>query len=358
VLRVAGPQTYHAGFPGRAFSQLGWAANVRRLLATLPRPNIVLGSSPPLFIAQPTIAAKKRWGIPALIEVRDMWPEAITQLKLASPRHPAVLYFARLERWAYRQADHLVTIVETQKNSIVRRGMKREQDVSVITNGVILEDFEAVPPAARAKYRHELGVTGDELLAMYVGSHGPLHNLITLVELAEALRDRADLRFVSLGEGPEREQLQAETCRRGLTNLRFHGAVPAHKVPAWLSAADIGISLVNTTAGTNWDNQTRGVFRNAFFDLAGAKLPIVFNVPGYTREEIEGRARGGIYADTNPGPQALAEAVRHLADDPALRREMGDSAYREIAVKYNRRKMAGEYLKLMRRLVANTLRES
>jgi glycosyltransferase involved in cell wall biosynthesis len=351
VLRVAAPNTYHSGFKGRAWSQLGWAFNVRRLLAKLPRPDIVLGSSPPLFVAQPTIAAKKRWGIPAVLEVRDMWPEAITQLKIASPSHPAVLYFGRLEKWACHHANHVVTIVETQKNSIVRRGYKRAEQVSVMTNGVLLEDFQNVPDDARAKYRQQLGVADYEVLALYVGSHGPLHNLITLVELAEALRERKDIRLVSLGEGPERSMLEDEAHRRGLSNLRFVGAVPAHKVPAYLSAADIGLSLVNTTAGTNWDNQTRGVFRNAFFDLAGAKLPIVFNVPGFTRDEIEGRAGGGIFADTNGGPAEIAAAVTRLADNPKLREEIGANAYREIAVKYNRRKVAGEYLELMRSLV-------
>jgi glycosyltransferase involved in cell wall biosynthesis len=351
VLRVAAPNTYHSGFKGRAWSQLGWAFNVRKLLATLPRPDIVLGSSPPLFVAQPTIAAKKRWGIPAILEVRDMWPEAITQLRIASPTHPAVLYFGRLEKWACHHADHVVTVVETQKNSIVRRGYKHADSVSVMTNGVLLEDFESVPTESRAKYREQLGVSDSELLAMYVGSHGPLHNLITLVELAEALRDRSDIRIVSLGEGPERPMLEAEAQRRGLSNLRFVGSVPAHKVPAYLSAADIGLSLVNTTEGTNWDNQTRGVFRNAFFDLAGGKLPIVFNVPGFTRDEIEGRAGGGIYANTNDGPGELANAVGRLADDEALRRTIGEKAYAEIAVKYNRRKVAGEYLELMQSLV-------
>jgi glycosyltransferase involved in cell wall biosynthesis len=350
VLRVAAPNTYHSGFKGRAWSQLGWAFNVRRLLQKLPRPDIVLGSSPPLFVAQPTIAAQKRWGIPAVLEVRDMWPEAITQLKLASPSHPAVLYFGRLEKWACHHANHVVTIVETQKNSIARRGYKRAQDISVMTNGVLLEDFDAVPADARAKYRAQLGVEDNQVLALYVGSHGPLHNLITLVELADVLRGHTDIRIVSLGEGPERPMLEAEAQRRGLTNLRFVGAVPAHKVPAYLAAADIGLSVVNTTAGTNWDNQTRGVFRNAFFDLAGAKLPIVFNVPGFTRDEIEGRAQGGIFADTNGGSAELAATVVKLADDPQLRKQIGENAYREIAVKYNRRKVAGEYLELMRSL--------
>jgi glycosyltransferase involved in cell wall biosynthesis len=216
---------------------------------------------------------------------------------------------------------------------------------------VLLEDFENVPPDARAKLRAELGIAPDQVLAMYVGSHGPLHNIATLVELADALKARTDIRLVSLGDGPERPMLEAEAAGRGLTNLRFFGAVPAHKVPAYLSAADIGLSLVNTTAGTNWDNQTRGVFRNAFFDLAGARLPMVFNVPGFSRDELEGRAQAGIFADTNAGPQQMAAAVIRLAGDPQLRTTLGENAYREIAVKYNRRKMAEEYLELMRRLI-------
>ena len=47
----------------------------------------------------------------------------------------------------------------------------------------------------------------------------------------------------------------------------------------------------------------------------------------------------------------MAVVVRRLADDAQLRKDIGENAYREIAVKYNRRKVAGEYLELMRRLV-------
>jgi phosphatidyl-myo-inositol dimannoside synthase len=149
--------------------------------------------------------------------------------------------------------------------------------------------------------------------------------------------------------------LESEAASRGLRNLRFVGAVPAHQVPSYLAAADIGLSLVNTTEGTGWDTETRGVLRNAFFDLAGARLPIVFNVPGYTRQELEERAGAGLFADTNGGPAALAAQVLKLVEDPALRRSMGENAYREIAVRYNRRRMASEYLELLRGLVGQPL---
>jgi glycosyltransferase involved in cell wall biosynthesis len=356
VLRAGHWPVYHKGFTGRAISQIHWAHNTTRMLRQMePKPDLILASSPPLFVAWPMIDAVHRWRIPAIFEVRDVWPESILQAGLASERHPVVRYLAGLERRACMAADHIVTLVPNVVLNLTSRGLARPDQVSCIPNGVVLEDFDNLDSRLRDQVRRDLGVQDGEALAMYIGQHGKLQNVGVLLEVAAALRDRADIKIVSVGDGPERAALAQQAADRGLGNLRFYGSVSATQVPAMLAAADVGLSLINTLPGSGWDAETRGVFRNCLFDIAGARLPIVFNMPGFARQELQQRAQAGLYADTNHGPAEFAACIRRLADDPALRHELGMNNYREIAVRYNRRKMAGEYVELMRRVVTGSL---
>jgi glycosyltransferase involved in cell wall biosynthesis len=346
VLRVRQPRTYHRGFAGRAWSQLRWARNITAAVAEMEPPDLILASSPPLWVATPMLKLARRWDVPCIFEVRDLWPESIVQAGLAGPQHPAVRYLAGLERKAYEQARHIVTLVPNQITNITERfGYPRER-LSCLPNGVVLEDFDNIDPGRRAQIRRELQVSDEQVLAMYIGQHGKMQDLNQLVSVAEQLRSDSTIRFVSIGDGPEREALIAKARELGLDYLSFPGRVPAEEIPAYLSAADIGLSFINTQPGTDWGSKNRGVFRNCLFDIAGASLPIVFNMPGFTHEELEQRAGAGYYAPTTEGPEQFASRVTELAADPALRRELGANNYREIAVRYNRRGMAAEYVRL------------
>lgn len=351
LIRIAAPNTFRCGYYGRAISQIGWALNAQRMLAQLDKPDLVLGVSAPLWLAWPTVAAKRRWKIPAIMEIRDLWPEAIIKMGIAPAYHPAMVAMRMLEKWAYRNVDHIVTIFRGQKMNIADRKLRSEDAIDVIPHGVRLDTYEKVPDSARQEIRESLGLNGNQTLVMYAGAHGPLYKLDTLVDIAEALRDREDIRFVSIGEGWERQRLTQEVEKRGLTNLRFHGPVPSCEVPAYLSAADIACSLVNSKSLTGWNHRTSGTFRNALFDYAAAKLPVVFNDPGCNVDEIQDLAHAGLHANTDDGPDEMIRHILYLADNKDVAREMGDNNYREIAVRYNRRKMAKTYVELMNRFV-------
>jgi glycosyltransferase involved in cell wall biosynthesis len=354
VWRVGMPDTWRKGYLGRTWAQWRWAQNARALLRELDSspPDVVLGSSPPLWASAPALAAKRRWRIPLVLEIRDIWPEAIVRFGLAGPRHPAVQVLARMERQAHTAADHVVNIFEGHRQNLLKRGLVREDTATVIPHGVLLEPFDELPAGTRAALRAKLGVADGQVLALYAGAHGPMYNLHDLVEVAEALRGRADIQLATIGEGFERAQLAEEAVRRGLKNLRFLGPVPSSEVPAYLSAADISLSFVNYKVLTGTDQQTHGAFRNALFDYAAARLPVVFNDAGYAVQEVQDRAKAGLYADTRGGAAQFAAHVQRLADSAELRREMGENNYREIAVRYNRRKMAQVYAEIFARVAA------
>jgi glycosyltransferase involved in cell wall biosynthesis len=348
VRRVASPECYDSGFVKRAWSQYWWGRNSVRALAQIERPDIVLSSSPNLWAALPMLAAKRRWRIPAVFEIRDMWPEALVQHRIAGASNPAVTYLGYLEWLACRNADKVTVIVDTMRNSLTRRGLKASEDIRLFPNGILLDKYEQLPTDSRERVRARLGIPAGSFVCMYVGGVGRIHAVENFVDVATEFRDEPRFHFVCVGDGPDRPALEALASDRGLGRLQFTGSVPTDEVPVYLSAADCGVAVVNVSEGTGWDNETRGIFRNAFFDIAGARLPVVFNIPGFPEAEVAGRARGGLYAADAGG---LAEHIRTLAADPALAQQLGENNYQEIAVRYNRRRVASEYLELMRGLV-------
>ncbi len=66
----------HRSRARRITNYLGFAAAAGLLAATLPRPNVVLVSSPPLTVAPLGPLLGRRFGCSWILEVRDIWPES------------------------------------------------------------------------------------------------------------------------------------------------------------------------------------------------------------------------------------------------------------------------------------------
>ena len=63
---------------------------------------------------------------------------------------------------------------------------------------------------------------------------------------------------------------------------------------------------------------------NKFFDGLATGRPMIVNSDGWTRELVEDNA-AGLYFPANNGV-ALADALEHLADNPAERKRLGANA--------------------------------
>ena len=172
-----------------------------------------------------------------------------------------------------------------------------------------------LPPATvtRAAARAGLGLTDDEPLVLTVARLAPQKNLSMVLDVAEALRHRDDLRFVVVGEGPERPALERRIADEGLPV-----ALLGHRddLGSLLAAADL--ALLTST----WEARAL-VAQEAL--LAG--LPLVSTRVGGIAELV-----GEAAVLVEPGdPRAAARAVAALADDPAERARLRDLGRRQAA---------------------------
>lgn len=316
----------------RAWNWLSFGHNVAWSRFAGERPDAVIGSSPQLFAALGALILARRHGLPFILEVRDLWPE--TMMALAERRGPGYHLLDRVAWYLYERASRIVVLARGSADYLADRGVERDRLV-YIPNGVDPDMFGGDVRPERAT-----------LTFLYAGAHGPLNGLDAVIGAADRLRERSDIRFLLVGDGPVKEELVEAAGRRGLSNIEFRDPVAKRAMPALMGEADAGLMVLRQA-----DIFEFGVSPNKLFDYFGAGLPVVCNVPGGVARMVA-EAGGGVQA-RDAGAGALADAVERVAAlAPAERLEMGESGRSWVAREHNRHRLADRLARTIREVVA------
>jgi glycosyltransferase involved in cell wall biosynthesis len=334
VLRSWVYATPNRGVANRTASQLSFASS--SLLLGLPRlgpVDVVVASSPPLFAALAGWLMARLRRAPYVLEVRDLWPEAMVDVGVV--RHGvAVRALGALAWFLYRRADRVVVVTEGFADHLAARGLPR-CSIAVVPNGADTRLFS--PTVDGRPTRAALGLEPDRLVVAYLGSHGLSQGLDTVLDAAE-LAPRAT--FLLVGDGADKARLRAERDRRRLANVRMLPSIPKAQVPGLYAAADVGLVPLR-------DVPIFATFvPSKLFELLAAGRPIVGAVRGEARAILE-RSGAALVTDPEDGT-GVAAAVRRLAADPRLRAELGRRGRAFAEAHYDRDALAERYLRLLR----------
>jgi glycosyltransferase involved in cell wall biosynthesis len=299
--------------------------------------DVVVASSPTLFSALAAWLIARWRRVPFVLEVRDLWPEAIVGLGLMRPG-PLVNALERLARFLYHQAARVVVVTEAFADRLVMQGIPRRK-LAVIPNGADTRLF-APGAAAGAATRAALGLDGGFVVA-YIGSHGLSHGLGAVLDAAAA---QPDVTYLLVGDGADRQRLLTERDRRKLHNVVMRPSVERSAVPGLYAAADV--CLVPLRDVPIFDT----FVPSKLFEMLAAGRPVIGAVRGEARD-ILSRSGGALLVDPERGDQ-LALAVERLRVDPALRAELGRKGRAFAVQQYDRDTLAARYLDLLHDVVA------
>lgn len=343
VWRCYVPRSYARNYLGRMWAFFGFTISSSTAALLVNRPDVVITTSPPLITAIPGwIAARLRSRRPLIFEIRDLWPEsAITTNVLAREALLTKLLFG-LERWACRTADRVNVLTPAFRDDIIQRNLADAGKIVFVPNGADPDSFR--PGQKDNSVRREFG-WGERFVVMYAGQHGKANAVGQLIEAATLLRDRSDILIACVGDGPERTALSEDARRRGVSNIQFCGAQPKDRMPDFVNACDVGAAVLQ-------DNPTfRTVYPNKVFDYMSCARPTLLAIDGVARDLVCTEARAGVFAKPEDA-QALAAAIRQLADDPDAGEEMGKRGREWVLAHATRKALAAKYLEIMENLIA------
>jgi glycosyltransferase involved in cell wall biosynthesis len=205
-----------------------------------------------------------------------------------------------LTRWIWRRASRVVADCESLGRLALRTDPKLRY--SVIPNGVDLARFR---PSLRARAQNPKRVRC-LAVARLVERKG-IADLIQAIAMLE--RGRYELEIV--GSGPDEGRLKDLASLLGVSReVIFAGSVDRAGMPARYRAADI-------FALAPWEE----AFGNVFAEALASGLPIVGSTVGGIPEVVEHGKNGFLVPPREP--RALAAAIRHLADNPEIRAQIG-----------------------------------
>ena len=330
VHRLPVPRGLRANLANRlkTYGRFAWAAY--RFGRRMPGPDVVMASIQPLFGGFAAFRLARRWHCPFLLEIRDLWPDALVVKKAIAQWQAAPL--EALARAMYFGADRVVCLTPGLKQEILRKGVPAGR-VDLFPNGFD-EAFFRLEAGTREKRRAELG-WGDSFVAVYTGTHTEVTAVETIVRAAQALRARRDIRIDLFGTGQTKPKAIALATELGLSNVHFHDPVPKSKVPAILAAADAGLMTLFRSPLIHI------YFENKFIDYMGSRLPILAAMEGVQADLIRRCGAGQVVAAFDH--EGLARAIADAADHPEKCREMGAAGQRFVAEQLEQRNILDRY---------------
>jgi len=296
--------------------------------------DLILVSSPPLFLALSAWLLGLIRGVPFVLDLRDYWPHAAVALGQLRGRRVIALAEG-LERFLYRRAARLVVVTPAMRRMMLERGVPQHR-IALITNGADLDRFG---PAAESE-----GAGNGTWTALYSGTHGLVHGMGVILDAADQLREEKCLRFLLVGDGVAKEELVEESRRRELDNIEFLPGVQPDDLAELIRGADV--CLATTAPGAFG----AGTIPVKIFDYMACGKPVVAAVSGDGRDVVEGSG-GGVSVD--PGDAgALAEALLEMLHHPERARECGRKGLRYVRDKCSRATLAEQLADVLESVLA------
>ncbi len=233
-----------------------------------------------------------------------------------SPFHPyqsrtAYHLYRLAETWAARRCDKLISVCDAMTDQYVRAGVAPREMFVTVYSGMEVEPF-LNPPRPRAEIRSDLGFTDDQIV---VGKIARLFELKGHADVIAAARQAVprcpNLRFLFVGDGLLREELQREIAAAGLSeHFVFTGLVPPERVPELVGAMDIVVHA----------SLREGLARVLPQGLIAGKPVVTYDVDGAREVAIPGETG---YLLPPHSIDGMARAILELAGDAALRERLG-----------------------------------
>jgi phosphatidylinositol alpha-1,6-mannosyltransferase len=149
--------------------------------------------------------------------------------------------------------------------------------------------------------------------------------LRALASLREAY---PDLRYAVVGQGEERESLEAEARQLGVADrVRFLSGVPDRDLPALYNVAEIYLGVSRLM-----EQRVEG-FGISLAEASACGLPVVAGRSGGIPEGVRDEETG-LLVDAEQ-PEAVVAALRRLLDDGELRRRLGRAGRRAVEQYFN-----------------------
>ncbi len=332
---------YEKGYPKniclkRISSYKQFGKNVYRYLQKRKRPDIILVSVPSLSVADYVTRFAKKEGIPVIVDIQDLWPEAF-QMALPVPVVSDILFspMMRQANRIYRRADEIMAVSDTY----VARGKSQNPHCRGLSI-YIGTDGDLVSAKTQG-----ISVEKDpnEFWIGYVGALGHSYDIKLVIRAVKELEQAGytNIVFKVMGEGVLRREFEEYASQLG-ARCDFTGLLEYGLMMKTLMQCDVA---VNPIVG-----KSVASIINKVSDYAAAGVPVVNTQNCAEYRDLLEQYQAGINVE-NGDVKGFAAAIRRLYDDKSFRESMSAHAKEMYQQKFDRRTSYPKLVPVIERLL-------
>lgn len=241
-------------------------------------------------------------GIPVTYNVQDIFPYNAVYSGNISDNGIAFKVLAAIQKYAYKRADHVVTISEDMRDLLIEAGAPAEKVEYIYNWSYRDEPYKAEEldcSVARSMFPEA------HFNVVYAGNIGVMQNVDILLKAAEQMREETDIRFHIIGDGAYKEKLQKQAQDGLLTNVTFHPMQSSELAPSIYMTADVNvIPLVKNVYRTALPSKTATC-------LACGK-PIIFAIGKDSKFGQWIQKETGCLVTSSDSAEELCQAIRRI----------------------------------------------
>ncbi|OMH39833.1 hypothetical protein BLW93_08505 [Desulfurobacterium indicum] len=205
----------------------------------------------------------------------------------------------------YNCCDRVLSPSFHYRNILIEHGVKAEK-IRVFNRGVDLERFNPSYKDINFWKRFDRNYNGEKVI-LYVGRVSKEKEIDTFIYVAKSMKDRKDLKFVIVGDGPYRKEAENKA-----ENVLFTGYLEGKDLST--AYASSFLFLFPSTTET---------FGNVILEAYASGLPVIVSNKGASRENVIDGKTGFI---VNCSPEAYIEKITRLLEDSQLYRALKTNA--------------------------------
>lgn len=284
----------------------------------------------PITMVWPAIVVKKLAKIPLVVHVLDQWPVSVTTGGVSKNS----LAYKILTKWsinAYNSADLI-----TCSSKSFKRYLHDELGISSS------KKFIYMPSYAESDYECLQEVKDKTFDVVFAGNIGPAQSVETIIEAANILKNKQNIKFHIVGDGLSKENCEKLATKYNLNNVIFYGYHSVDKMPYFYSIAD---AFLITMVNNEVVNSTLPAKVQSYM-LAGK--PIIGAVNGEVKEVIEDAKCGLCTSSLNY--KELANLIVKASNSKKIE-EWSSNAHAYYMKNFNKEKCMNDLISVLNELV-------
>lgn len=343
ILRCHVSESYNKGFAGRLWGYFSFMFSSiwGGLFKIKGEYDLVIVTSPPLFVGLSGYLLSSFKRIPLVFEIRDLWPESAIDTGVLSNKTIIKLAYW-FESFIYKKSRLINVLTPAFEQTLLNKKNVPAEKLIMIPNAAdfslsedLLQNFD------RKQFRKDLKFD-NKFVITYVGAHGVANHLQQILEAGKKLED-TNVLFLLIGQGMEKENLIQLAKEMDVKNVLFIDPVPKSEVFKYILASEMGASVLKNV------DTFKTVYSNKTFDYMSCKKPILMAIDGVSRELVETANAGSFVEPENS--DSFNSIIRKYLIDPSLLQAQGQNGYLYAKENFDRETLAKKYLEKLNEII-------